>query len=194
MIFNQQNKRLAARLHRQSSDAWQLRVEDDKLITRNILNISPGGLSFKAPLWSQFESGQKLRFSLCLNKQECHDLEGRVVWVKKVEDAPGAMQQLGVEFVNLPARADISIMKEINDTYLRSRREAIEMGRPLVKRVSHSDAKAMLKALAGGVIIMSFLIALIVAAHIHQQTHPEESIAFKFNKAFLERSISNTEK
>jgi hypothetical protein len=194
MIFNLQNKRNSARLLRQSADTWQLRVEDDKLITRNVVNISPGGLSFKAPLWSQFENGQKLKFNLCLNKQDCFEFEGRVVWVKKIEDAPGSMQQLGVEFINLPTWADISIMKQINDNHLRNRREAIERGFPLTKRPSPKDAKALLKALAGGVVIMGFLIALIVAAHIHQQAHPEESIAYKFNKAFLERTISNIEK
>lgn len=191
-----ENKRNVTRLLRKSADVWQLRVEDDKLITRNISNISPTGLSFKAPLGSKFESGQRFRFQLCLNKEECFEFEGRIVWVKKADDVPGAMQQLGVQFENLPAWADASIMKQINDSDLEERRTQLKMGErtPTKSPRKKLSLKALVATIAGTFILASLVAAFILAIYIHQQSHPEESIAYKFNKALFERAVTNTGK
>ncbi len=187
------DKRSIIRLDRHSSDSWQLRIEDDKLITKNITNISPTGMSFKAPLWSEFREGQRLRLNLSLSKDESFDCEGEIVWAKKIEDAPGAMQQFGVQFMRLPAKIDGAIMKAINDDALRDRRVAFDKrGRLSTDKLKpEMTARSLIASIAGVFVIAALAAALLTAIYLHQINHPEESIAYKFNRAFLNRSISS---
>src|ERR1700677_535483 len=57
------NRRSNFRLQRKPEHPWQLSIDDD-LITKNIVDLSATGMSFKAPTSFNMEPGQTLNMSI----------------------------------------------------------------------------------------------------------------------------------
>lgn len=192
---NAENKRSINRLPRQPEHSWQLKIEDDMLITKNISNISPAGLSFKAPLSANFKKGQILRMNMSIQKGDSFDCEGEIVWALEAIEANGSMRQLGVRFSKLPARIDTSIMQEINSFVLREKRLSLESGqvpefhKPRVKE--GKTLRSLIITACGILVLIATTAALITAIYIHQMTHPENSIEYQFNKALLKKVLNS---
>ena len=190
-----ENKREINRLPRQPEHNWQLKIEGDMLITKNISNISPTGLSFKAPLSANFSKGQVLKMNLSIHKEDSFECEGEIVWALDAAEANGSMRQLGVRFSKLPARFDSSIMHEINDFALREKRQALALGQvPEFHRTNVPNAKTLRSLFitaCGILVIIATSAALITAIYLHQMAHPENSIEYQFNKAMLKRVINS---
>jgi hypothetical protein len=190
------NKRSLNRLVRQPDHLWQLSLNDDNLITRNIVNISPGGLSFKAPMSAFIENGQIVKFKLTLKPGEAFEGEGQIRWSRKPNDKLGQMGLFGFQFLNIPTAADSLIMKEINDSLLRARRHLIEEGvlSPSLNRneKTKKSIRARLASLFGGIVAATLIVAFFAALWIQEHAHPQDSIAETFNKA-LARKLSSTQ-
>src|SRR5665213_1486598 len=99
------NLRSTPRLPRKSSDYWQVNINNDELITRNIVDLSPMGLSFKAPLRSNFELGQTINIEVKLAPEKTFEVEGKIVWTRD--------KQFGLKFSRVPVFIDSFIMKAI---------------------------------------------------------------------------------
>ena len=190
-----QDRRDLQRLNRSSEHSWVLTVNGDALITKNIANIGPSGLSFKTPTSSSFALGQNLRLTISLKKDESFDCEGKVVWAKDSKETVGSMQLLGIRFSNLPSRVDMAIMREINDSLLSSRRQAIAQGQADPQTRNKSQKRrttwhSVVFMTCGIFVFLAMTAALITAAYLHQQAHPEYSIEFKFNQAMMKKMFN----
>lgn len=106
-MTKQSNLRNTPRLSRKSSDFWQININHDELITRNIIDVSPSGLSFKAPARSQFLPGQLLQLEISLDKEKQFETEGKVIWSKD--------GQFGIKLSRMPQFIDAFIMQTIQE-------------------------------------------------------------------------------
>lgn len=190
--------RTAARLPRQAEHSWQLRLEDDKLITKNIVNLSAAGMAFKAPASSKFSPGQALRFSLSIEPGTSYDCEGRVLWAKASTEKPGSMHQIGIQFSKLPPQLDASIVKQIDEYNHRSQRDRMKKGRrPLTEKIVMSTPqplRAILIKIFGALIIMSLTSAFLAAMWIHKEAQREQSLAQKFNQSLMRKISSSNDR
>ena len=191
----QQNKREISRLSRQPEHSWQLSIEGDMLITKNITNISPSGLSFKAPFSTQLQKGQVVKMNLVLDHEDSFDCEGEIIWVIDSLESSGSMRQLGVKFSKLPARFDSTIMHEINIYSLKEKRATLESGRvPEFHRSQLKQIKTLrsiVLTVCGVLVLVATTAAFVTAIYLHQSAHPEESIEYQFNKAIIKKVMNS---
>jgi hypothetical protein len=194
MTLSNENRRDLKRLNRSTGHTWQIHVDNDACITKNISNISPSGLAFKAPSSSHFAQGQRLKLSLSLKKGESFDCEGEVVWIRSSEDIQGSMKHLGLRFSKLPTRIDTAIMKEINDSLLLSRRLAFEKGQVNINDTlkKKNSLQSWMATLCSLFVVISMVSALMAAVYIHQKAHPEETLEYTFNKAMIKKVLNST--
>ncbi|MDZ4676500.1 MAG: PilZ domain-containing protein [Oligoflexia bacterium] len=188
--FNR-SKRQIHRLQRKSHHNWSLRIGDDALITRNITNLSPAGLAFKAPEWSEFKMGQQIKVQLYLNKDENFECEAKIVWVKQAEERTGSLNALGLEFSKLPTHVDTAIMKLVNDDALEGRR--LNFSKEFSEKfliTKKFDFRSAFSKIMGALMIASLTAALMAALYLHKHNNPEESLAFKLTNAFNKRLIA----
>lgn len=187
------NKRELHRLPRRPDHNWQLRVDGDMLITKNIMNISPTGLAFKAPLSSKLRAGQVIHVTVSLTEDENFDCDGEIVWSSESLEVSGSMKQLGVRLLNLPARIDAAIMRELNFNALKLRRQALDTDLIPQFKLERNFQKVSFYSFAlkicGMALVAATSAALIAAIYIHQQTHPEDTFEYKFNHAMIDRAI-----
>jgi hypothetical protein len=176
-------------------------LEDDRLITKNIINLSPTGMAFKAPSSSDISPGQNLRFTLSIVPGEAFECEARVLWVKPAHERPesgGSMRKVGVEFSKLPPTLDAAIVKQINEFVLRSRRQRIEAGRrPFTRKIVLSTPPSMRSAvnsLLAAIVIAALSGAFVMAMWIHQKSTPDDSIARKFDEGLLRKLSSEKDR
>jgi hypothetical protein len=184
------NRRSVARLSRPHDHSWQLRVDEDRLITKNIINISPMGMSFKAPGSMPLKPGETVRLSISLSSQETFECEGRILWSRPATEKAGSMQLVGVQFFSIPARYDALIMKHLHDIQLRDRRDDLKQAKfvsPRQRTKAEMTVRSMAAMIISAVIIAAFTVALLTAAWLHSQNHPEQDIARKFNDAMARK-------
>lgn len=180
------NLRQSIRLPRQPEHSWQLRLEDDRLITKNIINLSATGMAFKAPASSDIHLGQTLRFSLSIDEagedenRKFFECEGRVLWTKASADKPGSMHQIGVQFSKLPSSLDEALVRQVNAFSLRNQKEKVLKGKqPLTQKLVMSappSIRNFLMKVFGAVIIMSLTSAFLTALWMHKAIHPEQTV------------------
>jgi len=152
---------------------WQVNINNDELITRNIVDLSPSGLSFKAPQRSQFEPGQVITLKVNLGTEKSFEVEGKIIWTKD--------KQFGLKFSKVPVFIDTFIMKAIQEWALRpslevdSRvAESLSIFRSSRKKI---EANWLLSTTMALITVAAMTAALVTAAYIHQQRHPEESLS-----------------
>lgn len=181
--------RQAVRLPRQPEHTWQLRLEDDRLITKNIVNLSAGGMAFKAPLSSDIHPGQPIKFSLSIESGAAFECEGRVLWGRVSSDKPGSMKQFGVQFSKLPPSLDAAIVKQVDLFAAKSKREKyLKNKRPLAEKIVMSAPKplrAILIKILGAILIVSLTGAFVAALLMHRDGHSAtQSLARKISSDF----------
>ncbi len=188
------NKRSILRLNRKPNHSWSLKVDDSKLITKNITNISPTGMSFRAPLWTEFYDGQVLLFNLSFTKEDNFECEGEIVWIRKIEDNLGVMYQFGVRFQKIPAKTDAAIMRAIHNEALRERQFTVQTSTPISSRSVNKKPflSSVFSTVFGFIFIASLTAAFLTAVFIHHINHPEESISHIFSQALINRNISSS--
>jgi hypothetical protein len=182
------NQRGAPRLDRRLFDIWQLAVNNDELITRHIINISPTGLSFKAPARVKFALGQFLKVAIRLTAEKSYDCEARVVWVKD--------GQYGVHFTFCPLSYDAFVMKTIHEQDIAAHADElaqISNRKGLLKtlRIESRDKqkKAILLSTLDLILVGVFTMAFIVVAVNHEQKTSSYSLEKVITKN-LERFFS----
>lgn len=184
--------RQAMRLARQSDHSWQLHLEDDRLITKNITNLSATGMAFKAPGSSDIREGQTLKFNLSIEPGVSFECEGRVLWARGA--SPGSMRQIGIQFSKLPIPLDSAIVRQINEYALRTRKDRITKGRrPLTQKivmVAPPPVRTLIVRIVGATLIMALTSAFLTALLMHKLAHPEQSIAHTFNHSLIRKLSS----
>src|SRR5271154_3671051 len=114
------NRRENYRLLRKPEHSWQLSV-DDALITKNIVDLSATGLSFKAPTSFNMEPGQTLNLNISLKPGESFECQGRIIWSRSDSPSSRTMKLFGVQFEKLPAKIDAMIIQELYKETLKVR-------------------------------------------------------------------------
>ncbi len=181
-------KRQTNRVQRKQHHNWSLRIGEDTLITRNITNLSPTGLSFKAPEWSEFKSGQEIKVQFFLNKDESFECEAKIIWIKQTQERAGNMQVLGLEFSKLPLKIDGAIMKLINDEALNDRRTNFSKDfsdKFLI--LPKSNFKTAFGKVMGALMVVSLTASLMAALYLHEKFNPENTLAYKLSNVFNKR-------
>jgi len=108
-----ENRRSNFRLARRFEHPWQINI-DDNLITKNIVDLSASGMSFKAPASFNLEPGQILNLTVYLNPEDHFECQGRILWSKSDFTGSRTMKLFGVKFENLPLSIDTRIAQELH--------------------------------------------------------------------------------
>ncbi len=187
-MIQAENKRNTFRIAPQSGKAWQININHDELITRNIVNISPTGMAFKAPVRSHFEEGQRLHLTINMATDGefagSFDCEGKIVWAKN--------HQFGLEFSKVPQFFDALIMKAVHEYQMAPRRMQLEnqWGFPagsLRKATKFNEKKSLFPSMLNLILTGLISFALIFAIFIHQQNNTQYSLADIVEQAFHKR-------
>jgi PilZ domain-containing protein len=182
-----ENRRLNYRLARKPEHPWQLSI-DDTLITKNIVDISATGISFKAPSSFTMEPGQTLNLSISLKPGEHFDCQGRVLWRRADAPASHTMNLFGVQFDKLPAWVDAMIVQELYKEALKVRwarptlLEAPVISLPSKKEIT-PDWNHILRQVLAVALIASFFFA----ARLYEKSHPQDSVEYKFNQGLAKK-------
>jgi len=180
------NQRQTSRLSRDGESQWILNINNGELVTRNVVDLSPRGLAFKAPRKADFRKGQRLQVNLKL-EHEMPEVEctAEVVWVKPAEETlAGTSHHLGLHFVDLPAQADELIMGRMNRLLLAQRRREIREGRKESVIVAIQATPIQFMNPVVGMIAAAILIGAFLAAVIyHERNFPQDTLAFKIQSA-----------
>jgi hypothetical protein len=185
--MNQSNNRNTPRLPRQSKDLWQIHINHDELITRHIMNMSPTGLSFKAPQRVHFEEGQKVQLFVQVSPTETFECEAKVVWQQD--------QQYGLRFSKIPQYFDAWIMKAINEFFLETK-AATAGWAPSFDTSSFRGAQRGLErnnflySAMGLAMIAVMTVAFIASLFISQHRYPEYNISNIFQRALLQKAMN----
>jgi hypothetical protein len=190
------NRRNLQRLGRSASHKWELKVNGDSLITKNISNISPSGLAFKALASTVYKRGQALKIHLSLTGQDHFDGDAEIVWIKETSDSHGSMKLLGLRFLYPSFRFDTAIMSELHSNALKERRALLAEDLSLSRNFHQNfkirpNIRSLIKNLCALITLISMTTALITAVYLHQKAHPEESIEFKFNEGLMKKKFDN---
>ncbi|MBK9293472.1 MAG: PilZ domain-containing protein [Oligoflexia bacterium] len=178
------NLRNTQRLLKAPTEFWQINVNYDELITRNIINLCPGGVAIKTPQRVKFERGQWLHLQIWLSPEKHFECEAKVVWVLE--------QSYGLQFFKIPMAFDAFIMRAIHESQTQLNRESLDrefkfpatLIRESQKRLEKNAILSSTLTLAV-VAVMTF--AIIFAAFAHQHNNPEKSLAYIFSQAFAKK-------
>lgn len=191
-----ENLRATPRLSRRESDSWQLYINNDELITRNVVDVSPQGLSFKAPSRSQFVPGQTLKIEVRLAPEKHFETEAKVVWARD--------NHFGLKLSKVPQFIDAFIMKTLQEIAIKSQEFVDNAGirHPLFEREPVAKALRVLrrsqKTIESNEVISSAMAlftvaamtaALVLAAYMHQQKFPEDKLS-NIGQSFFQRFIN----
>lgn len=178
----QHNLRSTPRLKRRSEDSWQLSLNHDELITRNIIDLGPRGLAFKGPKRAQFEKGQVVDIHVRLTPEKSFETKAKIIWVRE--------HLFGLKFSKVPASIDAYIMKNVHhaavaplyeDEFHPNVMKTIHDMR--MKQKSWEDSK-MFSSTMGFLTIAAMTAALVAAIYINQQKFPERALATKLTETF----------
>jgi hypothetical protein len=193
-----QEQRHTGRLSRKDETHWVLNINNGELVTKNVVDLSPRGLAFKAPKKADYKRGQRIQVNLKL-EHEAPEVEctAEVVWVKPAEETlTGTSHHLGLQFVDLPAQADEAIMKRMNKIMLDQRRREVSEGKKesVAKRMDSQPIQFMNPVV--GMITVAILIGAFMAAVLYHESHfPQDTLAYKFQTApFWKKQSSSDHK
>ncbi len=178
------NLRATPRLRRRMEDFWQLNINHDELITRNIVNLSPQGVSFKTPQRVAFGLGQTIRVMIRLGSERIFECEGKVVWIKDLS--------YGVHFFKLPMSYDSWVMREIHQSELLIHRDKFSLDtknrvQNLREENREKQKNRMLSSTFDLVLICFLTTAFIIVALIHEQGSKNSSFAKILEREFIQR-------
>jgi hypothetical protein len=182
-----ENRRSQFRLPRKFEHPWQINI-DDTLITKNIVDLSPSGMAFKAPASFNLEPGQIINLTIFLNTENQFQCQGRILWTKADFSDSRTMKLFGVKFENLPAALDTRIAKELHKEAIKAHWEnpkAQETSRRLTPALLNSNNTVT--EIIGQVITFLLIAAFIIASHLYQRSHPEDSIEYRFNQGLVKK-------
>lgn len=168
--------RSSIRLSRSPEHNWRLKVNKDDLITKNILNLSPTGIAFKAPPKSQFHRGQTLQMKIELDGETEIICQAKVIWIKKGDDS--RMIQYGAEFRFDPEQ-------DIGNTITKHLFKAQKLALASKEVVFHKKEKQKrrIKGLGLSLFLLT-IVSLLGAFFIYQQLNPDAAFAHKIKTAF----------
>lgn len=182
-----ENRRQNYRLARKPEHSWQLSI-DDALITKNIVDLSATGISFKAPTSFNMEPGQTLNLNISLKPGENFECQGRILWSRSDSPTSRTMKLFGVQFENLPARIDAMIIQELYRETLK-----IRWNQPKDANLNSSslylppeiprDWFPYFRQFLTIILIAAFF----MAARIYERTHPQDSIEYRFNQGLAKK-------
>lgn len=173
------NLRATPRLSRKIEDLWQVNINNDELITRNIINISPEGIAFKAPQRVKFMLGQVVRAFVRLAPDREFECEGKVVWVKD--------QNYGIHFFNFPLSYDTCVMRAIHESEL-SQHQNGEFKLVGVREENRElQRKRMVSSTLDLILIALMTMAFIAVAVFHEKNNQEISFQKVLERAFSQR-------
>jgi len=180
------NRRQNYRLFRKSEHPWQLSV-NDALITKNIVDLSASGISFKAPASFNMEPGQTLTLNISLKPGESFECQGRIRWSRSDSNSSRTMKLFGVQFEKLPARIDAMIVQELY-------KEALKIRWSQPKNEESSSTLYLPPEIQRDwfpyfrqFLMVILIAAFFMAARIYERTHPEDSIEYKFNQGLAKK-------
>lgn len=174
------NNRSTQRLWRKSTDMWQIAINQDELITRNISNIGPEGLAFKAPAKTQFQKGQTVNIQFQLSPERSFDIQGQVMWSRD--------NQFGLKFSKIPMILDSFIMSSIHELALSG--DAGSSITSEFRNVQRAHEKKDILSSAMALFIVAIMTTAFALSVFIQQKNPETKLANQYEKSFS-RYLSN---
>jgi hypothetical protein len=188
-------KRSDLRIQRHRDLLWQLNLEDDSLITQNIINISQKGLAFKAPTSSGIAAGQFVRFTLSLNRGQTFECEGRVIWVNDSKERQGSMKQFGIIFLKQPPTLVATLSQAIQNLDFQ-KKETIRDETPQKERRGALEEfffSSLWPSLIAGLLVVALTSAFLTAVWLYDQTHPADALAKRTNHHSARKLSSSSE-
>lgn len=178
------NLRQTPRLEKMPAEYWQLNVNYDELITRNIINLCPGGVAFKTPQRVKYEKGQWIHIQIWLTPEKSFECEAKVIWVHE--------QSYGLQFFKIPMAFDAFIMRAIHESQIHFNRDNLEKdfkfpGSLIRESQKRLEKNYILSSALTLLIVGVMTIALLMAAFAHQHNNPEKSLAYIFSQAFAKQ-------
>jgi len=181
------NRRGNYRLVRKPEHSWQLSI-DDALITKNIVDLSATGLSFKAPTSFNMEPGQTLNLNISLKPGESFECQGRILWSRSDSPTSRTMKLFGVQFEKLPARIDAMIIQELYRETLRIHwSQPKDEGVPLTTNYLPPEIPRDWLPYFRQFVTIILIAAFFMAARIYERTHPQDSIEYRFNQGLAKK-------
>jgi hypothetical protein len=180
------NRRENYRLQRKPEHSWQLSI-DDALITKNIVDLSATGLSFKAPTSFNMEPGQTLNLNISLKPGESFECQGRILWSRSDSPSSRTMKLFGVQFEKLPSKIDAMIIQELYKETLKIRWNQPKEEDFLTTSYLPPEIPRDWFPYFRQFLTLILIAAFFMAARIYERTHPQDSIEYRFNQGLAKK-------
>jgi hypothetical protein len=184
-----ENRRNVYRFIREGRDEWEVNVNKNYLVTKNIVDINGTGLSFRAATGLPLELGETVHLQISLAPEDVFTFSGKIAWVRPLSGTGSGMSHFGVRFEKVPAWIDARIVSRLQKRLLDEGPKTLNRD----PRKNHGLLQKVNWAPLEAILACSLFVGLVAAVWAYSSRHPEKSLEVIFNQG-LAKKLSASQK